>query len=155
MAALLGDAWSTDESERLVYGYDNSRRMGAADAVALPTTREQVLALVAPAATSLPLVARGRGTNTTGATRAGRGGVVVSFERMDRILASAPATAAPWSSRACSTATCSARWPRTACSGRQTRPAPTIQHHRRQPGLQCRRPARGEIRRHARQRARA
>jgi D-lactate dehydrogenase len=34
----------------------------------------------------MPLVARGRGTNTTGATVPVAGGVAVSFERMDRIL---------------------------------------------------------------------
>ena len=38
----------------------------------------------------LPLIARGRGTGTTGATVPDRGGVVLSFERMNRILRIAP-----------------------------------------------------------------
>ena len=38
----------------------------------------------------VPVVARGRGTNTTGASVPIDGGVVVSFERMDRILAIRP-----------------------------------------------------------------
>lgn len=87
LADALGDGLRTDESERLTYAYDNSRRHALPDAVALPRTREQVQALVrACRAHRVPVVARGRGTNTTGAAVPGAGGVVVSFERMDRIL---------------------------------------------------------------------
>lgn len=87
LAGLLGDGWLTDPSERLAYAYDNSRRQALPDAVALPTSREQVLALVrACRAHRVPVVARGRGTNTAGASVPVAGGVVVSFERMDRIL---------------------------------------------------------------------
>ena len=86
--ALLGvGGWLTDPGERLTYGYDNSRRSSLPDAVALPTTQAQVVALVrACRAHRVPLVARGRGTNTTGAAVPVAGGVVVSFERMHRIL---------------------------------------------------------------------
>jgi D-lactate dehydrogenase len=53
----------------------------------MPTTREQVLALGRACRTHhVPIVARGRGTNTTGATVPVAGGVVVSFERMQRII---------------------------------------------------------------------
>ena len=87
LAALLGDGFLIDASERLTYGYDNSRRQAMPDAVALPTTREQVVALVrACRAHRVPVIARGRGTNTTGAAVPITGGVVVSFERMRRIL---------------------------------------------------------------------
>ena len=87
MAALLGPGWLRDEAERLAYGYDNSRQLAIPDAVALPVAREQVLALVrACREHRVPLVARGRGTNTTGASVPVEGGVVVSFERMRRIL---------------------------------------------------------------------
>lgn len=87
LAALLGAGWLTDPSERLAYAYDNSRRHALPDAVALPTSREHVLALVqACRAHRVPVVARGRGTNTTGASVPVAGGVVVSFERMDRIV---------------------------------------------------------------------
>src|SRR5690606_538278 len=73
--------------ECLAYGYDNSRRLALPQAVALPTHADQVVALVrACAEHGLPLVARGRGTNTTGASVPVAGGVVVSFERMDRIV---------------------------------------------------------------------
>lgn len=89
MAALFGDGdgWLDGASERLVYGYDNSRRLALPDAVALPTDAAQVVALVrACRAHRVPLVARGRGTNTTGASVPSSGGVVASFERMARIL---------------------------------------------------------------------
>jgi D-lactate dehydrogenase len=87
LAALLGDDWRTDENERLTYGYDNSRRQALPDAVALPADAAQVQALVrACRAHRVPVVARGRGTNTTGAAVPVAGGVVVSFERMQRIL---------------------------------------------------------------------
>ena len=87
LADLLGDGWRTDASERLTYAYDNSRRQSLPDAVALPTSREQVAALVrACRAARTPVIARGRGTNTTGAAVPVAGGVVVSFERMNRIL---------------------------------------------------------------------
>ena len=87
LAAVLGDGWRTDADERLTYGYDNSRQLALPDAVAMPTTRNQVVALVrACRAHKVPLVARGRGTNTTGAAVPVAGGVVVSFERMQRII---------------------------------------------------------------------
>ena len=87
LAESLGDGFRTDPSERLTYGYDNSRRQAMPDAVALPSTREQVVALVrACRAHRVPVVARGRGTNTTGASVPTAGGVVVSFERMRRIV---------------------------------------------------------------------
>jgi D-lactate dehydrogenase len=89
LAHLLGDGsgWLTDPGERLAYAYDNSRRESLPDAVALPVTREQAQALVrACFAHRVPVTGRGRGTNTTGASVPVHGGVVVSFERMNRIL---------------------------------------------------------------------
>ncbi len=87
MATLLGDGWRTDPGERLTYGFDNSRREAMPDAVALPRDTAQVLALVqACRRHGVPVVARGRGTNTTGAAVPVEGGIVVSFERMDRIV---------------------------------------------------------------------
>ncbi|TZF82393.1 FAD-binding oxidoreductase [Cognatilysobacter lacus] len=87
LAAVLGDAWRTDPAECLVYGYDNSRMQAMPVGVALPQDREQVVAIVrACRKHRLPIVPRGRGTNTTGATVPIAGGIVVSFERMDRIV---------------------------------------------------------------------
>jgi D-lactate dehydrogenase len=76
-----------DPAERLAYGYDNSRRHAQPDAVAFPRDATQVLALVRLCRRlRVPLTARGRGTNTTGASVPVQGGLVVSFERMARLL---------------------------------------------------------------------
>jgi D-lactate dehydrogenase len=84
---FAADAMTVDAAECLVYGYDNSRRQTAPDAVVFPRTHEQVVELVrACRAHRLPLVARGRGTNTTGASVPVQGGVVASFEHMNRVL---------------------------------------------------------------------
>src|SRR5947207_1574353 len=84
---LPGDALLTDPADGLAYGYDNSRHRGRADVVALPRETAQVAALVlACRAARVPVTARGRGTNTTGASVPVAGGLVVSFERMCRIV---------------------------------------------------------------------
>ncbi|SFF38261.1 D-lactate dehydrogenase [Fontimonas thermophila] len=77
----------TDPADRLAYGYDNSKRMAMPQAVVLAQSHEDVVAVVAICNEfSVPLVVRGRGTNTTGATVPIHGGVVLSLERMNRIL---------------------------------------------------------------------
>ncbi|MGH8104914.1 MAG: FAD-binding oxidoreductase [Arenimonas sp.] len=81
------DACLLDPAECLTYGYDNSRLQAMPQAVVLPTTKEQVKKLVRLCREfKTPIVARGRGTNTTGASVPIEGGIVVSFERMNRIL---------------------------------------------------------------------
>ena len=89
---LLGsDGVLSDPSERLSYGYDNSRRQALPDAVALPSNREQVQRIVQLCRRDkIAITARGRGTNTTGASVPIAGGLVVSFERMARLLAIRP-----------------------------------------------------------------
>jgi D-lactate dehydrogenase len=84
---LAADALLTAAADCLVYGYDNSKRQGMPAAVALPRTHDEVVAIAqACAAHAVPMVARGRGTNTTGASVPGAGALVLSFERMDRIV---------------------------------------------------------------------
>jgi D-lactate dehydrogenase len=84
---IFSTALVTDPAECTAYGYDNSRRQAQPDAVVFPTQHAQVVRLVrACRAARTPLIARGRGTNTTGATVPVDGGVVVSFERMNRIV---------------------------------------------------------------------
>ncbi|BBD79350.1 FAD-binding oxidoreductase [Aerosticca soli] len=87
LAGIFGPALATDEPSRIAYAYDNSRRHALPDAVVFPTEHAQVEALVrACREHRTPLVARGRGSNTTGASVPIEGGVVASFERMNRIL---------------------------------------------------------------------
>jgi D-lactate dehydrogenase len=84
---VFGGALVVDPAECLAYGYDNSRRQAQPDAVVFPIEHAQVVQLVrACRAARTPLIARGRGTNTTGATVPTGGGVVVSFERMNHIV---------------------------------------------------------------------
>ncbi len=88
LRALLGaESLLTDPADCWVYGYDNSRRQALPQAVALVREPEQVGALVQLCASKLiPVTARGRGTGTTGASVPDCGGLVIAFERMNRVL---------------------------------------------------------------------
>lgn len=88
---LPADALLTDPADCLAYAYDNSRRMAMPQAVAFAHSHEEVAAIIAVChAHGIPLTARGRGTNTTGATVPLAGGLVLSLERMTRILHVSP-----------------------------------------------------------------
>ncbi|MBI3187097.1 MAG: FAD-binding protein [Gammaproteobacteria bacterium] len=74
-------------AECLAYGYDNSRRQAMPEAVALVETEQQVIDIIRLCySNNIALTARGRGTGTTGATVPTHGGIVMSFERMNKIL---------------------------------------------------------------------
>lgn len=89
--ALGSDALLTDPASCAVYGYDNSKRHGPVLGVALPRSEAEVQALVrACAASATPIVARGRGTATTGATVPLAPSLVLCFERMQRIAEIVP-----------------------------------------------------------------
>lgn len=82
----------TDPNECWPYGYDNSRRHAPPQAVIFPTSHEQVCALVNLCNEhKIALTARGRGTGTTGATVPLQYGVVLSTEKMNRIIKIDPA----------------------------------------------------------------
>ena len=84
LLTAASDCWS--------YGYDNSRRHAQPDAVVLPTTHEQVVSVVQIChEQTIPLTARGRGTGTTGATVPIHGGIILSLERLNRIIKIDPA----------------------------------------------------------------
>ncbi len=82
----------TDPADRWPYGQDNSRKHTPPDCVAFTTTHteiQEVLQLCNEF--NVPIVARGRGTGTTGSAVPLRGGLVLSLERMDRIKEMDPA----------------------------------------------------------------
>ncbi len=82
----------TEASDCWPYGYDNSRLQAMPDAVVLATCHEQIQPLVELCnQKQIPLIARGRGTGTTGATVPIHGGIVLSLERMNRIIKIDPA----------------------------------------------------------------
>ena len=77
----------TDVTECLTYGYDNSRRQGQPQAVVFPVDEQQVQKIVkACNEFTTPLIARGRGTGTTGATVPVDSGIIISFEKMNKII---------------------------------------------------------------------
>ncbi len=76
-----------DPGDRWAYGYDNSRRHALPDLVGFARNHEQVRDAVRLCNEHrVPLVARGRGTGTTGATVPVSGGLVLSLERMTHIM---------------------------------------------------------------------
>lgn len=86
-AAAGADHISTEPATLWTYGMDNSRRHAPPDVVVYATDHDQVREVVRTCSMHrIPLIARGRGTGTTGATVPTHGGVVLSFERMNRIL---------------------------------------------------------------------
>ena len=88
LAAIVGaDNVRADEASRLVYGTDALKRGRPADLVVLPATTAEVSAVARACHESrTPLVPRGGGTGYTGGSVPTRGGVVMSLERMNRIL---------------------------------------------------------------------
>jgi D-lactate dehydrogenase len=75
----------------LAYGFDNSSYRQNPAMVLLPCSTQHVIDAVKLAQQfKLPLTARGRGTNTTGASVPVANGAVISFERMNQIVRYAP-----------------------------------------------------------------
>ncbi|MCY4420186.1 MAG: FAD-binding protein [Gammaproteobacteria bacterium] len=76
-----------DQSECWTYGFDNSKQHACPDLVVLPQDAKQIQECVQLCRQfNIPLTTRGRGTNTTGAAVPVQSGIVLSTERMDRIL---------------------------------------------------------------------
>ncbi len=81
----------TDPADCLAYGYDNSRKQYLPDAVIFATTLLQIVELLKLCSEfKLPLITRGRGTNSVGATLPIYGGIILSLERMNQITEISP-----------------------------------------------------------------
>ncbi|UCF56186.1 MAG: FAD-binding protein, partial [Deltaproteobacteria bacterium] len=77
----------TSEMDLTLYGYDASTEKGGPDVVVLPGSTEEVSQVMALAhQDKIPVIGRGSGTNLSGGTIPTRGGIVVHFSRMNRIL---------------------------------------------------------------------
>ena len=82
----------TDAAGCWPFGYDSSRRQALPQAVVLDAEPEQVMEVLALCnRPHIPLTARVRGTGTTGTSVPDRGGILLSFEHMKRILRIDPA----------------------------------------------------------------
>jgi glycolate dehydrogenase FAD-linked subunit len=85
---MLGTEYvRVDDGSRLAYGTDALKKGQSADAVVLPGTTEEVAAVVRLCVEyRIPIVPRGAGTGYTGGAVPTQGGIVISLERMNRIL---------------------------------------------------------------------
>jgi glycolate oxidase len=82
-----GDHVRTDAGSLEAYGTDALKRGRAADVVVSPDGADQISAILKLCASQrVPLVPRGGGTGYTGGSVPVQGGVVLSLERMNRIL---------------------------------------------------------------------
>ena len=88
LQSVLGAAYvRTDADARSLYGTDALKRGHPADVVVFPGSTAEVAAIVRICAEHrLHMVPRGGGTGYTGGSVPTRGGVVISLERMNRIL---------------------------------------------------------------------
>lgn len=88
LTELLGpEQVVTDPVELITYERDAGPDRGRPDAVVFPRSTAEVQRVVRWAAEhGVPLVARGAGTGLSGGAVAERGGIVLEFARMDRIL---------------------------------------------------------------------
>ncbi len=86
-AAVGADHVRTDEEARTIYGADALKKGHPADVVVWPANTEEVAAVLRVCtAHRVPVVPRGAGTGYTGGAVPSLGGVVLSLQRLDRIL---------------------------------------------------------------------
>ena len=84
---LFGDRLRTSLETRICYSFDATRKTFLPDAVVYPANAEEVRQTVLLANRHrFPVVPRGAGTGFSGGSLPVRGGVVLSTERMDRIV---------------------------------------------------------------------
>ncbi len=88
MASLLTGDVSTALEDRICYSFDATDFRALPDAVAWPRTTADVVSLLRVARElGVPVVPRGAGTGYTGGSLPVQGGLVISFERMNSIVA--------------------------------------------------------------------
>jgi glycolate oxidase len=76
-----------DEASRLAYGTDGTKRSAPADLVVIPGDAHEIAEIARLCNEQrIPLVPRGSGTGYSGGAVPTRGGIVLSLERLNRIL---------------------------------------------------------------------
>ena len=85
---IVGDENASFSREELVcYSYDATNKLSLPDAVVFPSTPEEISLILKMAnSEGFPVIPRGAGTGFSGGSVPVEGGVVVSFERMKRII---------------------------------------------------------------------
>ena len=91
------DRCRTDHESRICYSYDATRQEAMPDAVVTPTTAAEVSAVMKLAYEhGVPVCARGASSGLTGGAVPVRGGLVLDFCSMNRILEIDPAAFVAW-----------------------------------------------------------
>jgi D-lactate dehydrogenase len=79
--------FNADPADCWLYSYDNGRHRGLPDAVVFPESTQDVQhVLKACYSHKVNITPRGRGTGTPGGAVPTQGGIVISFEKMDKII---------------------------------------------------------------------
>jgi glycolate oxidase len=88
LKAMVGEGRYFDNQEDLLmYSYDAFMVKGMPEAVLLPVSTEEVSRIMKVASRErIPVTPRGAGTNLTGGSVPTRGGIALSFTKMNRIL---------------------------------------------------------------------
>jgi glycolate oxidase len=82
----------TDEVERLCYSRDMSLHEGSPDAIVFPNSTENIVKILKLAnKLKIPVVPRGAGTSVVGSVIAPRGGIILDFTFMNKIIELSPA----------------------------------------------------------------
>jgi glycolate oxidase len=77
----------SSETDLLLYGYDASLFKGKPDCIVLPGSTEEISKIVKFAhGSGIPVIGRGSGTNLSGGTVPTRGGIILHFSRMNKIV---------------------------------------------------------------------
>lgn len=85
--AIGADYVLHSDMDLTLYGYDASLEKGRPDVVVLPNSTEEVAKVVRLAyEEKTPIIGRGSGTNLSGGTIPVKGGIVIHFSRMNRVL---------------------------------------------------------------------
>ncbi len=84
---VFGERLDTSREQCICYSYDATGKMFLPDAVAFPTSADEVRRTILLANERLfPVIPRGAGSGFSGGSVPVQGGLVLSMERMDRIL---------------------------------------------------------------------
>src|SRR3990170_707120 len=88
LSRIVGDENASFSREELVcYSYDATNKLSLPDAVVFPSTPEEISLILKMAnSEGFPVIPRGAGTGFSGGSVPVEGGVVVSFERMKKII---------------------------------------------------------------------
>src|SRR3989337_3891754 len=88
LRAIFGERLKTSLEDRICYSFDATGKEYLPDAVVFPLSAEEIRRTVLLANEHrFPVVPRGAGSGFSGGSLPVRGGVVLSTERMDRIVA--------------------------------------------------------------------